>query len=250
MSTAPEPTVPVAEPADPSLSSYKDYYAKIDWESRHVQAGQIYPLFEPPLEEGPSKSHGQLYDEIRRTASDMPHCYLMALRDNARIDAFHRVAVFQPPLGSEVEEWHDKIMIFNGDVCRSQMPQPVYMPPQLLQITATTQKVHSWQAYVLHYTEDATANPMAPVASELAPCTCHGWWEGLIGTGSPPSSVLLTGPLTATYGQAPADGPSGLAALASDWRRASARSQPGSNGAGYDDCTYPLGLTSDGSSEQ
>jgi hypothetical protein len=154
MSTAPEPptVVPTAEPADPSLSldpslsAYKDYYAKIDWESKHVQAGQIYPLFESPLE-GPSKSHGQLYDEIRRTASDMPHCYLMALRDNPRFHAFHRVVVFQPPLGGEVGEWQDKIMIFNGDVRGSRMPQPVYMPPQLLQITATTQKVHSWQAY-------------------------------------------------------------------------------------------------------
>jgi hypothetical protein len=166
MTTAPEPTVPAAEPTDTSLRSYKDYYAKIDWESRHVQAGQIYPLFESPLE-GPGKSHGQLYDEIRRTASDMPHCYLMALRDNERIHAFHRAAVFQPPLGGEAEEWHDKIMLFNGDVCGSQMPQPVYMPPQLLQITATTHKVHSWQAYVLHYTEDAAANPMAPIDNEV-----------------------------------------------------------------------------------
>jgi hypothetical protein len=98
----------------------------------------------------------------------MPHCYLIAIRDNTRIYAFHRAALFQPPLGGKVDQWHDKIMIFNGDVCGSQMPQPaVCMPPQLLQVTTATQKVYSWQTYLLHYTKGAAANPVAPVLNNV-----------------------------------------------------------------------------------
>jgi hypothetical protein len=78
MSTTPDPAVPAAEPVEMSLSSHKDYYAKIDWESPQVQARQIYPLFESP-HKGAFKNHGQLYDEIRRTAPDLPHCYLVTV---------------------------------------------------------------------------------------------------------------------------------------------------------------------------
>jgi hypothetical protein len=82
-----------------------------------MQAEQIYPLFlESPIE-GASKTYGQLFEEICRTASDMPHCYVVAVQDSACIHALHRAAVFQFPLGGKVEEWHNKIMIFNGDVC-------------------------------------------------------------------------------------------------------------------------------------
>jgi hypothetical protein len=145
---------------DTSIRSYQDYYAKTDWTSRQVQPELIYQLFAVPLE-GEYRSHGQLNEEIKRIASEMPRCYLMCFRDSPHIHAFHRASVHQPALGAIAEEWHDKVILFNGDVCGSQMPQPVYTPLQLLQATTTVRKVHPWQNYVLHYKEDVNAAPLA-----------------------------------------------------------------------------------------
>lgn len=149
-----------AETAVSKIQNYTEYYARTDWARRQVNEERAYSLFVTPTEEGPFKTHAQLYEEMKRTASEMPHGYLVAQRDSEWLQLYHRTLVFPTPLGMEPEEWHDKVMLFNGDVMGTQMPQAFHAPAQLLAQSTATVKVLSWQAYVLHYTENVNALPL------------------------------------------------------------------------------------------
>jgi hypothetical protein len=75
------------------------------------------------------KTGDQLYEEVKSTATEIPHAYLMLVKDSRRVTLLHRAMHFTAPMGGTQETWMNKVLMFTEDVIKNQLPQAAILPP-------------------------------------------------------------------------------------------------------------------------
>ena len=128
-----------------AITSYARYYKETDWKARGVSYDRVFNEFKVDVE-GTGKNSDELYAQIKATRDEMPHAYVMMIKDTRRLMLLHRTMHFVTAMGGSLEPWQEKVLMFSGDVMASQLPQPAVLPPRIFNLVEGTMSAGTYIA--------------------------------------------------------------------------------------------------------
>jgi hypothetical protein len=160
-----------------AITNYKEYYDKTDWDARHIKAKYILKQFETTgIRDDAGKTGDVLYEEVKNTASEMPHSYLIFIKDSRRISVLHRAMHFTAPMGGSQEPWMNKVLMFTRDVIENQLPKAAILPPRILGNLGVSIRCHTLERMMLAFVKNDDLQIFEHITLDAAENTYEEVW--------------------------------------------------------------------------